>query len=198
MDKINFQNDITKVNAETFNLFQNNIEKAVVPIGGTTKQILAKKNNNDNEVEWIDQVEIVNNVDSTSETDGLSAKQGKILNDRINNISLYTTEEQEIGKWLGNKKIFRKTLYIAGGLTFESNKFIFEHNIQNLQMPIKLSGIIYDSSNRDYYILPYVTTGVANIMLYSSATQIKVEQTAYPDNRLQNLYVIIEYIKETD
>ena len=27
MDKINFQNDVTKVNAETFNTFQNNINE---------------------------------------------------------------------------------------------------------------------------------------------------------------------------
>lgn len=29
MDKINFQNGVTKVNADTFNTFQNNIEKAI-------------------------------------------------------------------------------------------------------------------------------------------------------------------------
>lgn len=29
MDKINFQNDVTKVNADTFNTFQDNIEKAI-------------------------------------------------------------------------------------------------------------------------------------------------------------------------
>ena len=28
MDKINFQNDVTKVNADTFNTFQNNIDEA--------------------------------------------------------------------------------------------------------------------------------------------------------------------------
>ena len=40
MDKINFQNGITKVNADTFTTFQNNIEKAInehvgdtIPIG---------------------------------------------------------------------------------------------------------------------------------------------------------------------
>ena len=30
MDKIDFQNGVTKVNADTFNTFQNNIEKSAV------------------------------------------------------------------------------------------------------------------------------------------------------------------------
>ena len=42
MEKINFQNGVTKVNAETFNTFQNNIEEASVPTGGTTGQVLTK------------------------------------------------------------------------------------------------------------------------------------------------------------
>lgn len=111
----------------------------------------------------------------------------------------YSTEEQVIGTWIDGKPIYRKTLYISGGLSFDSShKYIFNHNIENFKMTIKLSGIIYDSENKDYYILPYVTTGVANIMLFNSTTQIKVEQNPYQNGRLQNLYVIIEYTKTTD
>ena len=39
MDKINFQNGITKVNADTFNTFQNNIEKAINEHVGDTLPI---------------------------------------------------------------------------------------------------------------------------------------------------------------
>lgn len=35
MDKINFQNGVTKVNADTFNTFQNNIEESVVAVSPT-------------------------------------------------------------------------------------------------------------------------------------------------------------------
>lgn len=56
MKKINFENGKTKVNAETFNTFQDNIEEASVPGGGTTGQVLVKKSNLDNETEWADQV----------------------------------------------------------------------------------------------------------------------------------------------
>lgn len=54
MKKINFENGKTKVNAETFNAFQANIEEASVPSGGTTGQVLVKKTNADNDTEWID------------------------------------------------------------------------------------------------------------------------------------------------
>lgn len=54
MKKINFENGKTKVNAETFNAFQSNIEEASVPSGGTTGQVLVKKTNADNDTEWID------------------------------------------------------------------------------------------------------------------------------------------------
>ena len=66
MDKLNFQNGVTKVNAETFNTFQNNIDNAIntvdtkattidkktLPIGGTTGQILIKKSNTNYDVQW--------------------------------------------------------------------------------------------------------------------------------------------------
>ena len=113
--------------------------------------------------------------------------------------NVYSTEEQVIGTWIDGKPIYRKTLYISGGLSFNSShKYIFNHNIENFKMTIKLSGIIYDSENKDYYILPYVTTGTANIMLFNSTTQIKVEQIPYGSGRLMNLYVIMEYTKTTD
>ena len=35
MDKINFQNGVTKVNADTFNTFQNNVEKSAVVVSST-------------------------------------------------------------------------------------------------------------------------------------------------------------------
>ena len=35
MDKINFQNGVTKVNADTFNTFQNNVEKSAVVVSTT-------------------------------------------------------------------------------------------------------------------------------------------------------------------
>lgn len=42
----------TPLSVYILNLMQSNIEKAVVPTGGTTGQVLVKKSNADNDVEW--------------------------------------------------------------------------------------------------------------------------------------------------
>lgn len=65
-----------------------------VPTGGTTGQVLAKKSNSNNDTEWIDppegtggsSVTVVDNLNSTSSTDTLSARQGKLLNEKISKI----------------------------------------------------------------------------------------------------------------
>lgn len=90
MDKLNFQNGVTKVNAETFNTFQDNIDNAIsdvakqtIPAGGLVGQILTKKGSDDYNVKWQNQITIVDNLTSTNTTAGLSANQGKVLNDKM-------------------------------------------------------------------------------------------------------------------
>ena len=50
MDKINFQNGVTKVNADTFNTFQNNVEKSAVVVSptqpATNEKVWFKKGKN--------------------------------------------------------------------------------------------------------------------------------------------------------
>lgn len=64
MNKINFQNlpnETTPINASNLNTMQQNIEEAInskssLPAGGDEGQILAKASNQDNDVEWIDNI----------------------------------------------------------------------------------------------------------------------------------------------
>ena len=55
MKLIEWINGKTKLNKTTFDDFQNNIKEAVVPVGGTTGQVLAKNTDTDNDVKWVDQ-----------------------------------------------------------------------------------------------------------------------------------------------
>lgn len=85
------------------------LSNRVVPGGGTTGQVLKKKSNTDNDLEWgslptLATVAttgaysdlsgkptiptVINNVTSTSTTSALSANQGKILNDKFSNYLL--------------------------------------------------------------------------------------------------------------
>lgn len=55
--------------------------------------------------------QIIDNLTSISTTDALSAKQGKILNDKITNTNTYSTEEVNTGKkWIDGKDIYRKVI----------------------------------------------------------------------------------------
>ena len=49
---------------------------------------------------------VVDNLNSISTTDALSANQGKILNDKF----IYSTQEKIIGKWVDGKPIYQKTI----------------------------------------------------------------------------------------
>ena len=112
------------------------------------------------------------------------------------NISTYSTQEEKTGgKWIDGKDIYRKTFYVETPVFDSSNRFSFNHDIENYEKFTKIDGNIYDTVNANQYPLPYATTGTANIMLYTSSTQIILEQKPYGASRLKNLYVIMEYVK---
>lgn len=128
MDKINFQNDVTKVNADTFNTFQTNIENAinevdsnvttvsgkVLPSGGTVGQVLMKKGSDDYNVKWGNLPTIVDNLTSSNTTMALSANQGRILKGLIDEMyyksgDTYSISALAIGSGYvtgGKKEIF--------------------------------------------------------------------------------------------
>lgn len=121
MDKINFQNDVTKVNAETFNTFQNNIENAIntvnektLPIGGTTGQILTKKSNTNYDVQWQNKPEqqfpkIIKNDTLSSATD---------------NIIFLSSFEEGIYQFILEGNLLPNTSLYFDGLT-DATKFSF-------------------------------------------------------------------------
>lgn len=141
MNKINFQNGITKVNAETFSTFQNNIDNAinavddkikttntkVIPDGGTTGQILAKKSDANQDVEWQNQIKIADNLESDSIIDALSAKQGKTLKQLI---------EDEIYYKAGDS-FSTNSIYALGGYLTAAKKQLWV----SVPLPKRLSKI---------------------------------------------------------
>ena len=97
------------------NNFTDEDRSKLIPPGGTAGQVLAKNTDTDNDVKWVDQAgggaTVVDSLTSTSTTDALSAKQGKILNDKITNTNTYSTEEVNTGKkWIDGKDIYRKVI----------------------------------------------------------------------------------------
>ena len=155
MKLIEWINGKTKLNKTTFDEFQNNIKSAVVPTGGKIGQVLAKSTNTDNDVEWVDQtggIAVVDNLISTSTTEALSAKQGKILNDKIINTNTYSTEEVNTGKkWIDGKDIYRRVfvatktsdnlvIKIADNIDFS---YLFSGRLRTYALPFYESEQVY-------------------------------------------------------
>ncbi len=121
MEKINFKNgQAPYINDTNLNQLQENIEEAIdskssLPEGGSTGQVLAKASNKDNDVEWVNQTgggevtTVEDTLESESTINALSANQGKVLNEKINHINTYSTEEINTGKtWIDGKPMYRR------------------------------------------------------------------------------------------
>lgn len=78
MVKINFQNNITKCNADTFNTLQDNIEDAIPTLDSAV---------------------------STSSTNGV---ENQAITNYVDNKLTYSTSETQIGYWIDGKPLYRK------------------------------------------------------------------------------------------
>ena len=53
----------------------------------------------------------------------------KQLEDKVDKLSTYSTEEQVIGTWIDGKILYRKTILYNGSM---SNDLFIEHGIENI------------------------------------------------------------------
>lgn len=134
---------------------------------------------------------VVDNLNSTSTTNALSAKQGKTLADRMS----YSTTEQIIGKWIDGNTIYRKVIDISN-LPNATIKQV-AYNISNLDKVINLFGIAYELNTPRHYPLPYVSTAALanNIGINIEGSYININTGT--DRSGLTGYVIIEYTKST-
>lgn len=135
----------------------------------------------------------------------LNAMQDGIYEDidetkeKIENLSIYSTEEQIVGKWINNKPIYRKVVNF-GTLPNTAEKSV-SHNINNFNFATKIDGIAYNNDGRTFP-LPALSFGISSgsitpsIYIFADKNNITigtgVDRTAYSG------YVIIEYTKTTD
>lgn len=133
---------------------------------------------------------VVDNLNSTSTTDALSANQGKVLNEKSN----YLATEKVIGKWINNKPVYQITLTgtKVGGTDLE---IAIPTNIDNIVMisgTLKSSaGIIYNldrNEGNNYTRLEFELS--TNTMTYKSS-----DTGAYFNGTVS---VTIQYTKTTD
>lgn len=198
MDKINFKNlpnKTTPINAENLNKIQENVEKAInekssLPVGGDEGQILAKASNQDNDVEWIDNIgqgEIIQETGTASTTNVYSAKA--IDNKLKTNIT--TGQEVATNEYIDGERVYVKristgslpnatTTSVATGLNFS------EIDIQ------KVNGMATRIKGGEKTSLPIPNNGVE---VWLSGNNLNINCTI---NRSEfSGYVNIYYTKNT-
>ena len=199
MKLIEWINGKTKLNKTTFDEFQNNIKSAVVPTGGTTGQVLAKSSNIDNDVKWVNQtggITVVDNLTSTSTTDALSANQGKILNDKITNANIYSTQEVNTGKkWIDGKDIYSRTY--NGECNSNSSQTVAS-NLTYIDTMVKIEGTFQRKS--DKLASPIgssfsTSSGQSRGLWQGTKKEIIIEKDASIWNTNFDFIITVEYTK---
>lgn len=135
----------TDLNASTFNTLQTNIENYVNSKTDDLSDVATSGDYND----LINKPAIptVNDtLTSTSSTDALSSNQGNVLNNKIEKIGEYSTDEVDTGKkWIDNKTIYRKTIVGTSKITQGST---LNHNISNIgEYRTVINACFYSNNN---------------------------------------------------
>ena len=140
---------------------------------------------------------VVNSLQSDSEVDGLSAKQGKVLNEKITNATTYSTEEINTEeKWVDGKDIYRKVIYI--GILPDDAKEKYAHNILNMDYLVQLNVTWYDTVDGKFWSLNRYDNAEAYIKFSCDKTNVQCETVYTWSDRTKDCYVILEYTKTTD
>lgn len=142
---------------------------------------------------------VVDNSTSSSTIDALSANQGRVLNEKITNLTTYSTEEVKTGEtWIDRKPIYKKTIQFT---TSATGKHSIKHNISNLDTVIEGKGSAKDLSGT-FYMFP-MSAAVDNVSAWSISIQ-NVDKTYFYFFRGTSVtgtitsYVTLYYTKTTD
>lgn len=142
----------------------------------------------------------IDNLNSTSTTDALSANQGKILNDSITNINskitsltTYSTEEQRIGTWTDGKPLYRKVFQLGSAPNSTTKSYNIGINCNTIT-----KAFVYLKETSQFINLPFVSlSDSTNNMSYSFSSNY-LSVSANKDRSNFNVIAIVEYTKTTD
>ena len=129
------------------------------------------------------------NIDFQNETTPISDTN---LNS-IQEISVYSTNEMEIGLWIDGKPLYRKVISF-GALPNNTTKSV-AHNISNLKRIVKVEGFAGSSQNLGGITLPHATSNPMALYVDNTNVNVKTssDATAYTE-----AYIYVYYTKTTD
>lgn len=137
---------------------------------------------------------VVDNLNSTSTKDALSAYQGKVLNDTKKDVFTYSTNEQWTGEyWIDGKKIYTKTLNI-GALPNNNVKTMDLGYAATDVCVIDFKGFARGSSGLTLFFPHSAGNTQEPIQVYFNADG-QVAVRTYNDRSAFTSYVTVKYIK---
>lgn len=110
---------------------------------------------------------------------------------------IYSDTEREVGVWRDGKPLYQKTVYYVGG---QSGNVSFNHNIANIDMPVKVEGVATDNEMANTFQLIPRSDKDGNIVMTAEVnrTQITYAVSQAFSTRIVNLYFTVWYTKTTD
>ena len=174
MEKINFVNNVTKCNADTFNTMQNNIETAI--------------NSIDINVDDTVSISSTNAIENQAITNYVNTEiQG--VQDYADEKCSYSTTEKRIGTWINNKPIYRTVLtgtLVDGDLNI---------GLSSLNIAILTNSYGRCGTTGNYRPLNFYLSGYYISTRYSGGTMYIASSSAYAGEPFE---LVVEYTKSTD
>lgn len=121
----------------------------------------------------------------------------KQLEDKVDKLSTYSTDEQVIGK-IDGKILYRKTILYNGSM---SNDLIIKHGIENIYDVINVSCIGRGGSNINRPIPTFYKDdfNTYNACLYDVRdTTLEIIMSDFFINYFKKIIITLEYTKTTD
>lgn len=137
---------------------------------------------------------VVDSLNSTSKTDALSANMGRELNEKIDAIEIYSTEEVVIGKWIDGRPLYRKVVSLGKVSTTETQ---IPTGIANIREVVDIKGGGTMTAGQ------FLKWGFKNAGGFCSCYHDLLSNNlraivSTRDYNLKQAYAILEYTKTTD
>lgn len=166
----------TDLNAQTFNQMQDNIESAIDTVSS-------------------DIPTVVDSLDGSSTTDAPSVHA---VNEKIDEITTYSTSEIKIGTWIDGKPLYRKCFEKTGNVSTITT------GINDLDSVINLSVTVKNTDNNYWRTIPWnfndssYNSGYTGGVYVSNTGNVIGFQAGSGLTNASKYIVIIEYTKSTD
>lgn len=155
-----------------------------------------------------DDMNMIKNVVNANQEDvgdisNLKTKDITSIVNAVNEIeegNYYSTEEKQIGKWIDNKPLYRKTFVINGNSSTGQQNYQFDLASLNWETVTFIYGTTYQETNSYYRDLhnayAYDSTATSEYSgAWTSGTLLRVRSRGIA---VAKFYVTLEYTKTTD